>query len=54
MNTHAKILKKKKNSKADPFKRSYTMINGVYFGDARLLQYPQINKHDIPHKQNEG
>ena len=35
-------------------KKSYTMMKWNLFWYARLVQYPQINKCDIPHKQNEG
>ena len=29
-------------------------VSGIYSWVARLVQYPPINKCDIPHKENEG
>ena len=28
--------------------------SGIHSTDARMVQYLKINKHNIPHKQNEG
>ena len=54
MNIDAKILNKVLAAEqSNASKRSYTMIKWIYSRNARLVHL-QINKCDLPHKQNEG
>ena len=40
---------------SNTIRRSYTMIKwDSSHRDAKMVQYSQINKHNTPHKQNEG
>ena len=55
MNIDAKFSTKYwQTASSNTLKGSYTMTKWYPSRDAKMVQYSQINKHNIPHKQSEG